>query len=65
MKVSTPTINLDVRIDAMGSRDGKLHMSGVAGMLPCELSISPSEIRKLLRLAIKPATLRLILSKEK
>lgn len=63
MKVVTPTIKLDVRVDTMTAADGRLSMTGVAGMLPCDVSLTPQEMRKLLRMAMRPGVLRLLLGK--
>lgn len=64
MRVVTPAITLDVRIDAASVKDGRLLLEGVAGMLPCETTLRPAEIRKLLRMVLKPAVLRLLLRGE-
>lgn len=63
MKVITPAMKLDVRIDDVKSQDGLLVMEGVAGMLPCKTSLSPGEFRKLMRMALRPSVLRLLLKR--
>ncbi len=63
MKVVTPAMKLDVRIDNVKSEDGLLIMDGVAGMLPCETSLSPAEFRSLLRMALRPSVLKLLLKR--
>lgn len=60
MKVVTPALKLDVRIDSVKSEDGLLVMDGVAGMLPCRTSLSPAEFRNLLRMALRPSVLSLL-----
>lgn len=63
MKVVTPAMKLDVRIDNVKSQDGLLVMEGVAGMLPCQTSLSPAEFRKLMRMALRPSVLGLLLKR--
>lgn len=60
MKVVTPALKLDVRINDVKSADGLLVMKGVAGMLPCETSLTPSEFRQLMWKALRPSVLRLL-----
>jgi hypothetical protein len=64
MRVVTPAITLDVRIDEVAVRDGRLVMEGVAGMLPCETTLKPAELRRLLGRVLKPAVLRLLFVRE-
>jgi hypothetical protein len=64
MRVVTPAITLDVRIDEVAVRDGRLVMEGVAGMLPCETTLRPAELRRLLKLVLRPAVLKLLWAKE-
>jgi hypothetical protein len=61
MRVVTPALKLDVRIDEARVKDGMLVLEGVAGMLPCETTLRPQEIRKLLKMVLKPAVFRLLL----
>jgi hypothetical protein len=61
MRVVTPAITLDVRVDEIAVREGKLVLEGVAGMLPCETTLRPQELRKLLKLLLRPAVFRLLL----
>ncbi|MEO8777639.1 MAG: hypothetical protein ABI389_03115 [Rhodanobacter sp.] len=60
MKVVTPAMKLDVRINEVKSVDGLLVMDGVAGMLPCKTSLTPAEFRQLMRMALQPSVLRLL-----
>ncbi len=60
MKVVTPAMKLDVRINEVAAVDGLLVMDGVAGMLPCKTSLTPAEFRQLLRKALRPSVLRLL-----
>lgn len=60
MKVVTPAMKLDVRIDSVKSDDGLLVMDGVAGMLPCKTSLTPAEFRKLMWKALRPSVLCLL-----
>ena len=61
MRVVTPAITLDVRIDSASVAGDKLVLDGIAGMLPCETTLRPQELRKLLRMMLQPAVLRLLL----
>ena len=63
MKVVTPAMKLDVRINEVGSEEGLLVMKGVAGMLPCTTSLTPAEFRQVLRMALRPPVLKLLLRK--
>ena len=58
MRVVTPQLKLSVRFDDAVVEDGKLIMTGVAGMLPCEATLSAGEIRNLIKLVPKIALLR-------
>ncbi|MEO6800722.1 MAG: hypothetical protein ABI178_12360 [Rhodanobacter sp.] len=60
MKVVTPAMKLDVRINAVKSVDGLLVMDGVAGMLTCKTSLTPAEFRQLMWMALRPSVLRLL-----
>ncbi len=62
MRVVTPAMKLDVRIDELAAKDGLLQMSGVAGMLPCETTLRPSELRKMIGKLLRPSILKLLLS---
>jgi len=62
MRVVTPAMKLDVRIDELAAKDGLLQMSGVAGMLPCETTLRPSELRRMIGKLLRPSILRLLLS---
>ena len=61
MRVVTPAITLDVRVDEIAVREGRLVLEGVAGMLPCETTLRPQELRKLLDLLLRPAVFSLLL----
>lgn len=61
MRVVTPAIKLDVRIDTAAVKEGALVLEGVAGMLPCETTLRPQELRKLLRMVLTPAVIGLVL----
>lgn len=63
MKVVTPAMKLDVRINDVKAEDGLLVMDGVAGMLPCKTSLTPAEFRKMMMLALRPSVLALLLKK--
>lgn len=57
MRVATPALTLDLRIDEVSVRDGHLQLDGVAGPMPCETTLKPAELRRLLRMLAKPAVL--------
>ena len=61
MRVTTPAITLDVRIDSAAVTDDRLVLEGVAGMLPCETTLRAQELRRLLRMLLQPAVIRLLL----
>ena len=46
MKVATPAMKLDVRINDVRAEDGLLVLDGVAGVLPCRTSLTPAEFRQ-------------------
>ncbi len=60
MKVATPAMKLDVRINDVKAEDGLLVLDGVAGMLPCRTSLSPAEFRQMMRMALRPKVLALL-----
>lgn len=60
MKVVTPAMKLDVRINSVKAEDGLLMMEGVAGMLPCKTSLTPAEFRQMMRMALRPSVLVLL-----
>lgn len=61
MRVVTPAMKLDVRIDEAAVDQDQLKLSGVAGILPCEVTLHPSELRRLLLRVLRPRTLLLLL----
>ena len=63
MKVATPAMKLDVRINSVKAEDGLLVMDGVAGMMQCKTSLTPAEFRQMMRLALRPAVLKLLFRK--
>ena len=63
MKVATPAMKLDVRINDVRAEDGLLVMDGVAGMMQCKTSLTPAEFRQMMRLALRPAVLKLLFRK--
>lgn len=65
MRVKTPAMKLDVRIDDAVVRDGELVFEGVAGILPCQTSMSVIEVRRLLRMALRPRVIRWLLSRQR
>jgi hypothetical protein len=63
MRVVTPSITLDVRVDDVSVRDRLLLLDGVAGPMPCETTLKPAELRRLLRMLLKPSVLWLMLAR--
>ncbi|GFE82875.1 hypothetical protein GCM10011487_48750 [Steroidobacter agaridevorans] len=63
MRVVTPAMKLDVRIDDATANQGLLKLSGLAGILPCEVTLTPAELRRLLLRVLRPRTLALLLKK--
>lgn len=59
MRVTTPAMKLDLRLDRLelAQPPEKLVLKGVAGMLPCEASLSAPEVRVLLQQALRPKVL--------
>lgn len=57
MRVKTPAMKLDLRIDEVELKDGQLLLTGMAGMLPCETTMTAREVRALLRRALRPSIL--------
>lgn len=62
MRVKTPAMKLDLRVDEVGLRDGELVLTGVAGIMPCTTTLDVAEVRRLLKLAVRPAVLRWLLT---
>jgi hypothetical protein len=65
MRVITPAMKIDVRIDEARSDGGLLKLSGVAGILPCEVTLTPGELRRLFARVLRPATLGLLLRRDR
>lgn len=65
MRVVTPAMKLNVRIDSAARKEGELVMQGVAGMMPCETSMTPQEIRKLILLVLHPKNLPILFARAK
>ena len=63
MKVVTPMTKLDVRINDVKAEDGLLVMDGVAGMMQCKTSLTPAELRQMMRPALRPSVLALLCKK--
>lgn len=63
MRVVTPAMKLDVRIDDATVEKTVLKLTGVAGMMPCEVTLTPAELRRLFRKVLRPATLALLFRK--
>ncbi|HPF26841.1 MAG TPA: hypothetical protein P5528_04980 [Steroidobacteraceae bacterium] len=57
MLVKTPAMKLDLRLDTLEVRDDRLTLTGVAGILPCEATLNVTEVRVLLKRALRPAVL--------
>lgn len=57
MRVVTPAMKLEVTIEQVAVREGRLVMNGLAGFLPCETSLAPAEARALLWKVLRPRVL--------
>ena len=57
MRVVTPAMKLDVAIEQVEVRDGRLVLEGLAGFLPCETSLGAAEARALLGKVLRPQVL--------
>jgi CII-binding regulator of phage lambda lysogenization HflD len=57
MRVTTPAMKLDLRLDTLEVQADRLKLTGVAGILPCEATLTAPEVRALLKLALRPAVL--------
>lgn len=54
MLVKTPAMRIDLRVESVKIEGDQLLFEGIAGFLPCEMRAGASELRALLRLALKP-----------
>jgi hypothetical protein len=61
MRVKTPAMKLDLRIDAVQVTGDELVLTGVAGMMPSTTTMDVAEVRRVLKLALRPAVLRWLL----
>jgi hypothetical protein len=58
MRIKTPQLKLDLRIEEAVLDQDTLVLKGLAGFLPCEAHVSAAEARHLLRLLFRRDTLR-------
>ncbi len=63
MRVKTPAMKLDVQLENARSQGGELQLTGLAGLLPCEVTLAPAELRRVLALVMRPSILALLLKK--
>jgi hypothetical protein len=63
MRVVTPAIKLDVEIEQADVREGRLVLTGLAGILPCETSLTAPEARALLMKVLRPRVLLWVLGR--
>ena len=63
MRVKTPAMKLDVQLENACNRGGELHFTGLAGLLPCEVTLAPAELRRVLAMVLRPSILGLLLRK--
>ena len=63
MRVKTPAMKLDVQLENARSQGGELQFTGLAGLLPCEVTLAPAELRRVLALVMRPSILALLLKK--
>jgi hypothetical protein len=57
MRVTTPAMKLDLRLETLEVKADRLTLAGVAGILPCEATLTAPEVRALLKLALRPSVL--------
>lgn len=65
MRVSTPAMKLDVRLESADSQRGQLRLEGLAGLLPCEITLEPTELRQLLRMILRPSIVALLFRRDR
>ena len=53
-----------MRINDVKAEDGLLVMDGVAGMMQCKTSLTPAELRQMMRPALRPSVLALLFNKQ-
>lgn len=58
-------MKLNVRVDHATRQDGRLVLQGVAGMMPCETSLSASEVRKLIWMVLHPRVLPVLFARDR
>ncbi len=63
MKIATPAMKLDMRIEKVKPEEGLLVIEGVTGVLPCKASLTPAEFRQLMKFALRPGVLALLFRK--
>jgi hypothetical protein len=63
MRVKTPAMKLDVQLESARRHGGELQFTGLAGLLPCDVSLTPSELRRVLGMVLKPSILGLLLKR--
>lgn len=63
MKIVTPAMKLDMRIEKVRPDEGLLLIEGVTGVMPCKASLTPAEFRQLLKFALRPRVLALLFRK--
>ena len=54
MRVKTPAMKLDVQLESACNR---------GGLLPCEVTLAPAELRRVLAMVLRPSILGLLLRK--
>jgi len=57
MLVKTPAMRIDLRVESVKIDGQDLVFDGIAGFMPCEMRGGATEMRALLRMALRPRIL--------
>jgi hypothetical protein len=52
MLVETPAIKMSVDIRSIGTKDGSMQLCGMADTMPCQVTVTRREVKKLLPLVM-------------
>lgn len=61
MRVITPAMKLDVKLNTSDVKDGNIVMSGMSGVMECETIMAPAEVFRMIKLIIKPRIIKLLI----
>ncbi len=60
MRVITPAMKLEVKLNDSDVKDGNIVMSGMSGVMQCETIMAPAEVFQMIKLVIKPRIIKLL-----